>query len=40
MLTDPIDGLASFPEAIASVFPTVRVRLCIVHVVRAGFRCL
>lgn len=30
------DGLKSFPQAIESVFPEVRIQLCIVHVVWAS----
>jgi putative transposase len=29
-----VDGLAGFPDAIATVFPNTRVQLCIVHMVR------
>jgi transposase-like protein len=32
------DGLTGFPEAIQAAYPRARVRLCIVHPVRAALR--
>jgi putative transposase len=34
MLIAAVDGLVGFPDAIAAVFPTTEVQLCIVHMVR------
>jgi putative transposase len=36
ILIAAIDGLAGFPEAIATVFPKTQVQLCIVHMVRGS----
>lgn len=33
-----VDGLTSFPEAIAAVFPQTQVQLCIVHMIRNSLR--
>jgi putative transposase len=33
-----VDGLAGFPEAIASVYPATRIQRCIVHMVRNSLR--
>jgi transposase-like protein len=33
-----VDGLSGFPEAIQAVYPSTRVQLCIVHLVRAALR--
>lgn len=38
ILIAAIDGLAGFPEAIATVFPKTQVQLCIVHLVRGSLR--
>ena len=38
ILIAAIDGLAGFPDAIASVFPKTQVQLCIVHMVRGSLR--
>jgi len=38
ILITAIDGLAGFPDAIASVFPKAQVQLCIVHMVRGSLR--
>jgi len=38
ILIAAIDGLAGFPEAIATVFPQTQVQLCIVHMVRGSLR--
>lgn len=33
-----VDGLAGFPEALASVFPKAHTQLCIIHKIRASLR--
>lgn len=33
-----VDGLAGFPEAIATVYPETWVQLCIVHLIRSSMR--
>jgi transposase-like protein len=38
ILRAAVDGLTGFPDAIAAVFPTTEVRLCIVHTVRTSVR--
>jgi putative transposase len=38
ILIAAIDGLKGFPDAIAAVFPTTQVQLCIVHLVRNSLR--
>ena len=34
ILIASIDGLSSFPEAIASIFPKTEIQLCIIHQIR------
>lgn len=38
ILIAAIDGLAGFPDAIASVYPKTQIQLCIVHMVRGSLR--
>jgi len=38
ILITAIDGLAGFPDAIASVYPKTQIQLCIVHMVRGSLR--
>jgi len=38
ILIAAIDGLAGFPDAIASVYPQTQIQLCIVHMVRGSLR--
>jgi putative transposase len=38
MLIAAIDGLKGFPEAVAAVYPSTQVQLCIVHMVRNSLR--
>ena len=33
-----VDGLKGFPDAINTIYPEARIRLCIVHVVRNSLR--
>lgn len=38
ILIAAVDGLTGFPDAIAAVFPTTEVQLCIVHVIRSSMK--